>query len=78
MCKTWVKRARNQRQTCERPFTDLAVIKWAKQHHVDNRRLVHDTIPSKSTVFSTDTMLLPPLYEHNLYPVSTVPIITNY
>ena len=78
MCKTWVKRARNQRQTCERLSTNLVIIKWAKQHHVDNRRLVHDTIPSQSTVFSTDTIPLLPLSEHNLYPVSTVPIITDY
>lgn len=78
MCKTWVKRAHNQRQTCERLSTNLVVIKRAKQHHVDNRRLVHDTILSRSTVFSTDTMLLLPLFEHNIYPVSTAPIITNY
>lgn len=78
MCKTWVKRAHNQRQTCEQLSTNLVAIKRAKQYHVDNRRLVHDTIPSKSTVFSTDTVLLSPLSEHNLYPVSTVPIITNY
>lgn len=78
MCKTWVKRAHNQRQTCERLSTNLVVIKRAKQHHVDNRRLVHDTIPSKSTIFSTDTIPLLPLSEYDLYPVSTVPIITNY
>lgn len=78
MCKTWVKRAHNQRQTCERLSTNLVATKRAKQYHVDNRRLVHDTILSKSTVFSTDTVLLLPLSEHNLYPVSTVPIITNY
>jgi len=77
MRKTWVKRAHNQRQTCERLSTNLVATKWAKQHHVDNRRLVHDTIPSKSTVFSTDTVLLLPLFEHNIYPVSTAPIITN-
>lgn len=77
MRKTWVKRAHNQRQTCERLSTNLVATKWAKQYHVDNRRLVHDTIPSKSTVFSTDTVLLLPLFEHNIYPVSTAPIITN-
>lgn len=78
MCKTWVKRAHNQRQTCERLSTNLAIIKWTEQHHVDNQRLIHDTILSRSTVFSTDTMLLLPLFEHNIYPVSTAPIITNY
>lgn len=78
MCKTWVKRAHNQRQTCERLSTNLVIIKWTEQHHVDNQRLIHDTILSRSTVFSTDTMLLLPLFEHNIYPVSTAPIITNY
>ncbi len=77
MCKTWVKRAHNQRQTCERLSTNLVAIKRVKQYHVDNQRLIHDTIPSQSTVFSTDTMLLLPLFEHNIYPVSTAPIITN-
>lgn len=77
MCKTWVKRAHNQRQTCERLSTNLAIIKWTEQHHVDNQRLIHDTILSQSTVFSTDIIPLLPLSEHNFYPVSTAPIITN-
>lgn len=77
MRKTCVKHAHNQRQTCGRLSTNLAIIKWAEQHHVDNQRLIHDTILSQSTVFSTDTIPLLPLSEHNFYLVSTVPIITN-
>lgn len=78
MCKTWVKRAHNQRQTCERLSTTLAVRRQTSHHRMDNQHIIHDMIHSQSTTFSTGTALLPPLFEHNLYPVSTVPIITNY
>lgn len=78
MCKTWVKRARNQRQTCERLSTNPVAIEQTMQHHVDNQHIIHDTTPNKSTAFSTGIVSLPPLSEYNLYPVSTAPIITNY
>lgn len=78
MCKTRVKHAHNQRQTCGRPSTTLAVRKQTSHHHVDNQHIIHVMLHSQSTAFSTDTVPSPPLFEHNIYPVSTAPIITNH
>lgn len=78
MRKTCAKHAYNQRRTCERLSTNPVAIEQAMQHHVDNQHIIHDTIPNKSTTFSTGMVSPSPLSEHNLYPVSTVPIITNY
>lgn len=78
MRKTCAKHAYNQRQTCEQLSTDSVAIEQTMQHNVDNQYIIHDTIPNKSTAFSTGIVSLSPLSEHNLYPVSTAPIITNY
>lgn len=78
MRKTCAKHAYNQRQICEQLSTDLVAIEQTIQHHVDNQHIIHDTTPNKSTTFSTGIVSLLPLSEHNLYPVSTAPIITNY
>lgn len=78
MRKTCVKHAYNQRQTCGRLSTASAVLRQTARHRVDNRHVVHDMVHSQSTTFSTGIALLPPLFEHNIYPVSTAPIITNH
>lgn len=78
MRKTCVKHAYNQRQTCGRLSTALAVFRQTTHYVVDNRHVIHDMAHSQSTTFSTGIALLLTLFEHNIYPVSTVPIITNH
>ena len=78
MRKTCVKHACNQRQTCGQLSTAFAVLGQTARRRVDNRHVVHDMVHSQSTTFSTSIALLPPLFEHNIYPVSTAPVITNH